>query len=181
GAVAADEIAVIEEERCSYCYGGIEGMFEHPLLSLRAYREPLRLATAAACMLGIDPAPLSGFAALPGRMAISQEGQVLIVDNASSGACRETAIEAAAYARRLAGAAPLTLVIGTEGRTICEGFPVEEVRAAIREIAPAQTVTVGDYSDVGDESASDLTSGIRIARRITQDGGVILLAVKSWR
>ncbi|TAJ44796.1 thiamine pyrophosphate-dependent enzyme [Methanofollis fontis] len=42
GAVAADEIAVIEEERCSYCYGGIEGMFEHPLLSLRAYREPLR-------------------------------------------------------------------------------------------------------------------------------------------
>jgi len=44
------------------------------------------------------------------------------VDNANSGTNVETTVEAARYARALAGNGALTLVIGEEARAICEGF-----------------------------------------------------------
>ncbi|QYZ78654.1 coenzyme F430 synthase [Methanofollis formosanus] len=184
GAIAADAVAVVEGTRCTYRYGDAKGSFENPLLALRGYRTALHLAAAAACLLGRDPAGLADFAPLPGRMAVSREEGRLTVDCANSGACREVAVDAAAYARALGGAAPLVLVIGTEGQTICEGFPAAEVRAAVAAIAPDRTVVVGDYDaddlPAGAVTAADLEDGIHRAEQMSY-GGTIVLAVKTWR
>lgn len=176
----AGVIAAVEGTTCTYRYGGIEGRFENPLLALRGYLTPLQLAAAAACLLGVDPAGLSSFKPLPGRMAVSRVGNTCVIDAASSGACREVAVDAAAYARALGGAAPLVLVIGTEGQTICEGFPEKEVAAAVDAIGPDVTVLVGDYPGLAGRRAADLAAGYAIALRLA-DGGTIVLAVKTWR
>lgn len=184
GAVVADEVAVVEGTCCTYWYGKVQGSFENPLLALRGYRTPLQLAAAAACLLGRDPVGLATFASLPGRMAVSRKDSRLTVDCANSGACREIALDAAAYARALGGAAPLVLVIGTEGQTICEGFPAAEVQASVEAIRPDRLVVVGDY-DAADlpldaVTAVDLEDGIRRAEQMS-NGGTIVLAVKTWR
>lgn len=178
---AADTIADVEGTVCRYRWNGIEGSFENPLLALAGYRTPLQIAAAAACMLGVDPADLAAFKPLRGRMAVSRRGETLIVDNASSGACRETAVEAVAYARALSGGGPLTLVIGTEGQTICEGFPADEVKSAIEETCPDRVVLVGDYPEIEGITAADLAEGAGIAYTYSNGGGVIVLAVKTWR
>ncbi|HDS62940.1 MAG TPA: coenzyme F430 synthase, partial [Methanofollis liminatans] len=95
--------------------------------------------------------------------------------------CRETAVAAAAYARALAGSGPLILVIGTEGQTICEGFPADEVKWAIEEIRPDRVVLVGDYPEIEGIPAGDRAKGAGIAEEIANDGGAIVLAVKTWR
>ncbi|MDK2974703.1 MAG: coenzyme synthetase [Methanofollis sp.] len=181
GARAADAIAVVTGTLCRYRWNGIEGSFENPLLALPGYRTPLQIAAAAACLLGADPAGLAAFAPLQGRMAVSRDGRKIVVDNANSGACRETAVEAAAYARILSHGGPLTLVIGTEGQTICEGFPADEVKRAIEEIRPDLTVLVGDYPGIEGVPARDLSEGAGIAEEISKNGGAIVLAVKTWR
>lgn len=184
GAVVADAVAVVEGTCCTYRYGKVQGSFENPLLALRGYRTPLQLAAAAACLLGRDPFGLATFSPLPGRMAVSRERGRLTVDCANSGACREVALDAAAYARALDGDAPLVLVIGTEGQTICEGFPAAEVRAAVEAISPDRLVVVGDYdaTDLPHDTvtAADLEDGIRRAEQMS-NGGTIVLAVKTWR
>lgn len=177
----ADLIAAVTGTSCRYRWEGIEGTFENPLLALPGYRTPIQMAAAAACLLGADPAALAAFSPLEGRMAVARRDGKVIVDNASSGACRETAVAAAAYARTLAGGGPLTLVIGTEGQTICEGFPADEVRRAIEEICPDRVVLVGDYPGVEGIPAGDLAEGAGIAEEIATDGGAVVLAVKTWR
>ncbi|MDD4254244.1 MAG: coenzyme F430 synthase [Methanofollis sp.] len=180
GALDAGTIAAVAGTACTYSHGGIEGRFENPLLALTGYRTPLQIAAAAACLLGADPAGLASFRPLPGRMAVSHAGKALVVDAASSGACREVAVDAAAYARALGGARPLVLVIGTEGQTICEGFPEGEVAAAVEAIGPDSTVLVGDYPGLAGTPAPDLAAGYAIAQTLT-GGGTIVLAVKTWR
>ncbi|QSZ66697.1 coenzyme F430 synthase [Methanofollis aquaemaris] len=184
GAVGADEVAVVEGTHCIYRYGEVQGSFENPLLALRGYRTPLQMAAVAACLLGRDPTGLADFAPLTGRMAVSREHGRLTVDCANSGACREIAADAAAYARALGGGAPFVLVIGTEGQTICEGFPADEVVAAVQEIGPDKTVIVGDYDaddlPAGAVTAADLEDGISRAEQMS-NGGTIVLAVKTWR
>jgi len=181
GARAADTIAVVTGTVCRYRWNGTEGSFENPLLALPGYRTPLQMAAAAACLLGADPAALAAFAPLEGRMAVSRRGGTVVVDNANSGACRETAVGAAAYARALAGGGALTLVIGTEGQTICEGFPADEVKRAIEEIRPDRVVLVGDYPNIDGIPARSLTEGAGIAEEISKNGGAVVLAVKTWR
>jgi hypothetical protein len=181
GACAADTIAVVTGTLCRYRWKGIEGAFENPLLALPGYRTPLQMAAAAACLLGADPAALAAFAPLEGRMAVARRDGKVIVDNANSGTCRETAVGAAAYARALAGGGPLTLVIGTEGQTICEGFPADEVKRTIDDICPDRVVLVGDYPEIEGIPAGDLAEGAGIAEEIASDGGAVVLAVKTWR
>jgi hypothetical protein len=182
GARAADTIAVVTGTLCRYRWREIEGSFENPLLALPGYRTPLQMAAAATCLLGADPATLAVFAPLEGRMAVSRRDGKVIVDNANSGTCRETAVGAAAYARALAADGPLTLVIGTEGQTICEGFPADEVKRTIDDIRPDRVVLVGDYPGIDGIPAGDLAEGAGIAEEISNDGGgAIVLAVKTWR
>ena len=173
--VAAGDIVSFDGAVCRYAWGRITGTFENPLCTLEGYRTPLALAAATACVLGIDPAPLAGFAALPGRMASRREGNLLIVDNANSGTNVETTVEAARYARALAGNGALTLVIGEEARAICEGFSPEDIARAVSAVGPTATVYVGE----GHEAAT-LDEGLTQARNITPSGAIVL-AVKTWR
>lgn len=175
GAVAADSMVSFEGTACRYSGNGIAGSFENPLCTLPGYRTPLALASAAACVLGVDPSPLGRFAALPGRMAARREGEILIVDNANSGTNMMTTIEAARYARELSGGAPLTLVIGEEARAVCEGFSRNEILRTVSTVAPAETVYVGEGYP-----AATLEEGLDAARKITP-AGAIVLAVKMWR
>lgn len=175
GAVAADSMVSFEGRTCRYSGNGISGSFENPLCTLPGYRTPLSLAAATACVLGVDPAPLGRFAALPGRMAARREGAILIVDNANSGTNMATTVEAARYARELSDDAPLTIVIGEEARAICEGFSRNEILRTVSTVAPAKTVYVGEG-----HPAATLESGLEAAREITP-AGAIVLAVKTWR
>ncbi|WP_298666160.1 coenzyme F430 synthase [uncultured Methanofollis sp.] len=176
----AGEIAAVAGTVCTYRSGGVEGQFENPLLALDGYRTPLQLAAAAASLLGADPSGLACFRPLPGRMAASWRGGTLVVDVASSGACRQVALDAVAYARALDGKAPVVLVIGTESQTICEGFPEKEVAATVDAVRPDATVLVGDYPGLAGRRAADLAAGYALAEHLA-GGGTIILAVKTWR
>jgi coenzyme F430 synthetase len=180
--VAAEDAVDCTGSVCRYDWNGIAGTFANPLCALESYRTPLMLAAATACVLGIDPAPLARFSALPGRMATRREGEVTIVDNANSGTNAATTIEAARYARDLAGDGPVTLVIGEEARAVCEGFSVQAVREAVSAAHPSAVVYVGEAWLDGPEAftAATLAEGLEIARIITP-AGAIVLAVKTWR
>ncbi len=179
--VHADEAVACSGTRCRYDWNGVRGSFANPLLKLAGYRTPLSLAAATACVLGVDPAPLGDFSALPGRMAVSYDGGVLIVDNANSGTSAETAVAAAEYARLLSGSDTITLVIGEHARTVCEGFARGEIERAIAAIRPHRVVYVGETRpDDGRPFARTLDEGLRIARSIARDGSIVL-AVKIWR
>jgi len=175
GGIRADNMVSFEGETCRYSGNGVSGSFENPLCTLPGYRTPLALAAATACVLGVDPAPLGRFDALPGRMAARREGDILIVDNANSGTNMMTTVEAARYARELSGDAPLTLVIGEEARAVCEGFPAEDVRRTVAAVRPAGVVYVGEG-----HPAATIAAGLDAARTITP-AGAIVLAVKTWR
>lgn len=169
-------------ELCRYKWGGIAGSFVNPLGTLTAYRTPLTLAAAAACVLGIDPAGLASFSAVAGRMQERYEGESLVVDNASSGADCRTTIEAVRYARERSPGQEVVLVIGAESENICEGFPAEAIDRAIEETAPACVVVVGGNGAdrPGRLKAASLDEGLCIARGIAA-GRTIVLSVKTWR
>ena len=187
--VSVDQVTTISEDQCRFTFQGEAGHFINSLLLLPAYQSPLALATTAALILGQDPSRLGDFEPLAGRMKISNSGPALIVDNANSGVCRATTREAVDTARRLNPEKPVTLVIGEEEHTVCEGFPPEEIMAAIEETGPASVVLVG-------ETAREIQSGlpkdrsrvtktldgaIPMAEELTPQGGSIVLAVKMWR
>ncbi len=182
GAVRAEEAVSFSGVVCRYDCRGIAGEFTNPLCTLAGYRTALMMAAATACVLGIDPAPLAGFAALPGRMASRVEDGILIVDNANSGTNVATTVEAARYARTLSGKEPVTLVIGVLSQTVCEGFPAAEVERAVALVRPDLVVYTGsDWTASGKpHTAADLAEGLALARSLTDDGSIVL-AVKTWR
>lgn len=175
GGIAAGDVVSFEGEVCRYSGCGVAGTFANPLCTLAGYRTAFMLAAATACVLGIDPSPLAGFSALPGRMAARREGDLLILDNANSGTNMATTIEAARYARERAGDGPLTLVIGEEARAVCEGFSPEDVQRTVAAVGPTGIVYVGEG-----QTAATLEAGLDAARRVTP-AGAIVLAVKTWR
>jgi hypothetical protein len=187
----ADEVASSEGSTCRYEWMDITGRYENPLLMTEAYRDPLLIATAAACVLGIDPSPLGSFIPLEGRKTVSWVGSTLVVDDSNSGTCAETARDAIRLARASAGMpSPLTLVIGKEEGAICEGFPPEEIASVIRTESPDHVILVGDYKP--DEvcqgrigagcvmQARTLEEGKARAMQFS-DGRIVVLAVKTWR
>jgi len=175
GCVPVGRVVSVEVETCHYSGYGIAGSFRNPLLGLAGYRTSLSLATATACVLGVDPSPLGQFSAIPGRMAAHRDGGLLIVDNANSGTNMATTVEAARYARNIVGDAPLTLVIGEETHAVCEGFPATEISRTVAAVRPNATVYVGEG-----EKAATLEAGLAAAREITPVGAIVL-AVKTWR
>jgi len=168
---------------CSVTIDGKTGTFSNPLMALPAYRDSLALAAAAALMLGVDPAPLSSFGALPGRMAERFEDGVLVIDNANSGTTLATTIDAAQYARQRSGSPDLTLVIGQQegDGAVCEGFAPEQIAAAINAIRPTRVIYVGiPAGSAGETRVPTLEEGYAHACRITSSGSIVL-AVKTWR
>ncbi|HUW85356.1 MAG TPA: coenzyme F430 synthase, partial [Methanoregula sp.] len=167
--------------------------FSNPLLALPGYHTSLVLAAAAAMILGINPEPLSTFCALPGRMSVSYEKEILIIDNANSGTNVTSTIEAAQYARSKTMNEAITLVIGqVEGDgAVCEGFAFDQIQAAIDQISPTSIIWVGTLPSPKTPGydqlvplisayADTLREAYDTALRIT-DKGSIVLSVKTWR
>ena len=190
--VQLDDVARCSLSDCCINCGSVSGSFHNPLLLLDAYRIPLMLAGAAACLLGIDPAPLAGFQPVDGRLSVRQAGNITIVDNANSGSNVMTTIEAAKYARAITGVPDLTLVIGIEQEdgAVCEGFTNDQILDAIRVVSPKRVILVGDIL-LGEEVAHRFNNQY-ISRSptfrdacdtaiATTSYGSIVLAVKTWR
>lgn len=190
GAVRLEDVAVSRGDSCTCCCGGRTAAFESPLLPIESYKTPLMLAAAAVCELGGDPARLSSFHAIPGRMSESWEGDVRVIDNANSGTSGPTTLDAAEYARKITGLDEITLVIGKEAGAVCEGFPAEELIAAICDIRPARVILVGEEytgiehipgcAGISLTHAESLNEGASIARSMTRRGSIVL-SVKCWR
>ena len=188
-----EDVAACDCEECRLTLPDASGRFSNPLLSVPGYHTSLMLAAAAAMILGIDPAPLSSFCALPGRMSVSREHGLLTVDNANSGTNAATTISAVLYARQLSGEEEITLVIGQvkgDG-AVCEGFSPDDMRQAIQQIHPRRIVWVGTspvpetgecngQSSPSQACSETLEEARAMARRIT-DHGSIVFAVKTWR
>ncbi|MGD0534218.1 MAG: coenzyme F430 synthase [Methanoregula sp.] len=192
-AVQLDNVASVSGTTCTITSGVQTTAFTNPLLALQGYRVPLALAATAAVMLGYDPAPLSTFSGVAGRMSVRKHKNVLVIDNANSGTTVETTVEAARYARACAGSPGITLVIGTvkgDG-AVCEGFPYEQIVSAIETIRPRSVIWVGDPPEHKEKSGSSvpwridavyptLEEAERCALEKTTTGAIVL-AVKTWR
>ena len=191
--VHVEDIARCKGMDCTIELDGNYFVLTNPLFSLPPYRIPLMLAAAAAMMLNVDPTPLNNFTALPGRLSVSHEKGIVIVDMANSGTNIATTECAARYARHLAGTGKLTLVIGQvkgDG-AVCEGFSFDQILSAIVKVRPAKVIWVGRIPDPGSEGyrsvqdiinahCTTLDEGLKAAIEKT-DNGSIVLAVKTWR
>ncbi len=191
--VHIEDVARCNGMNCTIELEGVQCVLTNPLFSLPPYRLPLMLAAAAAILLDADPTPLNHFAALPGRMSVSHEKAVTIIDNANSGTNSETTLCAARYARKCAGMDDLTLVIGqVEGDgAVCEGFSSDQIISAIENVRPSKLIWVGRIPDPVSEAfrsipcdidvhCTTLDEGLKAAIEKT-DKGSIVLSVKTWR
>jgi len=188
-----EDVARCEGISCTVELDGKRFTLTNPLFSLPPYRLPLMLAAAAAVILQVDPTPLNHFVALPGRMSISHEKDIIIVDNANTGTNVTTTICAARYARHCAGTSELTLVIGqVEGDgAVCEGFSPDQITGAIERVCPTKLIWVGRNPEPGSDASkliqnridahcTTLDEGRKAAIEKTGKGSIVL-AVKTWR
>jgi UDP-N-acetylmuramyl pentapeptide synthase len=193
GVIHIEDIASSDGTECTICLDGKTHRFKNPLLGLPAYNLPLQLAAAAAQILGIDPSPLTSFAALTGRMAVSYENNILVLDNANSGTNLITTVDATRYARNTTGREELTLVIGQQDGdgAVCEGFLSDQVLAAVEAVDPEHLIWVGRFPEPGTTEyirlgplvtahVQTLDEGLVLAKRRTTRGSIVL-AVKTWR
>jgi hypothetical protein len=187
------DVAHCEGMQCTIEMEGMKFILTNPLFALPPYRLSLMLAAAAAMLLHVNPTPLNHFAALPGRMSVSHEKDLIIVDNANSGTNVSTTMCASRYARHCAKITDLTLVIGqAEGDgAVCEGFTPEQIAYAIEKILPRRVIWVGRPPDPGtdaycfvenkiDAVCTTLEEGRNVAVQKTERGSIVL-AVKTWR
>jgi UDP-N-acetylmuramoylalanine-D-glutamate ligase len=191
--VHVEDVARCDGMQCTVELEGMKSILTNPLFLIPPYRTPLMLAAAAAMILHISPTPLNNFTALPGRMSLSHEKDLVIVDNANSGTNVTTTLCAARYARHCAGERELTLVIGqVEGDgAVCEGFSFDQIVDAIDKVHPVHVVWIGRYPDPGtsqneslkgrvDAVCTTLEEGRNKAIRIAGKGSIVL-SVKTWR
>jgi len=193
GVVHIGDVASCEGTECTITLDGNAHRFTNPLLGLPAYHDAMILAATAALMMGIDPAPLTSFAALTGRMSVSYDRDILIVDNANSGTNFLTTADAARYARSTSGRQEITLVIGQQegDGAVCEGFAHDQILAAVETIHPVLLIWVARFPDPGTEEyvrlgplltahVPTLEAGFTLAKQKTVQGSIVL-AVKTWR
>jgi len=186
------DIARCKGTQCHIDTGTTKGTFQNPLLRLDAYRTSLMLAGAAACLMGIDPAPLSTFLPVEGRMTVRQFGDVTVVDNSNSGTNSASTLEAATFARAVSKKEDISLVIGQEhgDGAVCEGFSDSSILDAIYVVNPCQLIIVG-HARIGEQGSklpdtlkftrvSSLAEGLETACRLTKNGSIVL-SVKTWR
>ncbi len=192
--INAGDLTHVSGATCTYSYRDINGSFDNPLLTLKGYRIPLQLATAAALILGYRPDSLNNFAPLPGRMKIISEEDRVIIDNASTGACLTTTLDAIAMIRGTDDLnIPFTLIIGQENRAVCENFSDEEIIASIRKGRPVRVILVAGDERMNIDAISgacqnlavpiitvnSITEGMQVAKE--KSACPIVVSVKTWR
>lgn len=142
GWISVSDLVEIHGKTASYQYQNIKGTFSNPLLLLSGYKTPLMLAAGAALLLGIDPAALSFFTAIPGRLGTQTDNGFAIIDNSNSGTCYDSSCDACRYGKEIAGDVPITLIIGQESQSVCENFDTSEIISAILEIKPHDVMLI---------------------------------------
>lgn len=162
-----DELVSVSGKKLSYS----GGFFENQLLEIPLYRDAIKTAAAAAMILEIDPAKLSDFKAVEGRMNMFTEDGVIILDNSNSGTTAEGCIEAAKYLRSKTDK-KIILVIGQEFHAVCEGFAEEKIQKAISEIAPKEVIRAEKSFEEAKSEA------LKLAK---EKDCCVLLGVKTWR
>jgi hypothetical protein len=178
-----------EGDRCSFDQNGIRGSYQNILGALPGYQASLTLAAATLCALGKDPSALGSFRGVEGRLSVEERDGVFVVDNSNSGTSAATTEAAATYARSLAAGGTITLVIGEEDRTVCEGFPPEAIAASIRKIHPDRLILVGERGRSVSPGgfgkrvayADTLEAARALALRDAAGTGAVVLSVKTWR
>ncbi len=193
GCIPVSELVSVSGTRACYQYGDLSGSFVNPLLLLPGYKTPLMLAAGAALLLGVDPAGLSDFSALPGRMEVTKDTGYTIIDNANSGTCHSTTLDAYRYGREIAKNEPVTLIIGQESASVCENFSTQEICQSISDVNPRDVILIpGDERIMKEEiiqycantgiactCADSSEDGIRRAK--TLNNTLILVSVKRWK
>lgn len=193
GCIDVSDLVLVSGKTACYQHGEISGTFTNPLLLLPGYKTPLMLAAGAALLLGIDPAGLSGFSALPGRMEVSGESGYTIVDNSNSGTCLHTTLDAFRYGKKIAGDKSVTLIIGQESASVCENFSTKEIISSISGINPRDVILItGDErimkeeiiqycKDAGISPILAFSSAEGIQKAKILKNPLILLSVKRWK
>ena len=156
---------------------------------LDSYSAAISGAAAAALAAGLDleeiSSALEGFDGLGGRMKETRTDGVLVIDNSNSG-LRASGVEAALD--RAGGDGSLTLVVGEEAETVCEGMDVPALIDLLsrrrREID--RLVLVGERlapfaTGLSAELAPDLDSGLSMAKAASARGDRIISCVKCFR
>ncbi|MFA4849158.1 MAG: coenzyme F430 synthase [Methanoregula sp.] len=188
-----EDLVQCKGANCTVELEGRRYTLSNPLFNLPPYRTPLMLAAAAAVILNVNPSTLDHFEALPGRMSVSHEKNLIIVDNANSGANIATTVCAAQYARYSSKTRDLTLVIGqvSGDGAVCEGFSFDQIITAIEKVRPSKVIWVGKIPDPGSEYYQSVQDSIDahcttfdegkiIALQKTNKGSIVL-SVKTWR
>lgn len=145
------------------------GVFKNQLTEIPVYQTALKIAAAAATILGVAAEPLEHFKAVAGRMALEVVDGITVLDNANSGTTAKNTLAAAEYLRRVSNK-PIVLVIGEGGHAVCEGFKDRE------------TVASFDFARVinadGEPFEELKAKGVAAAKECN---AALLLAVKMWR
>jgi len=157
---------------------------------LDSYSAAISGASAAALAAGLSleeiASALAGFEGLGGRMKEIRTDGILVIDNSNSG-LRASGVEAA-LDRAEGGSGGLTLVVGEEAETVCEGMDIPALIDLLsrrrREID--RLILVGARlapfaSSISAEIAPDLDSGLARARTASNRGDRIISCVKCFR
>ncbi|MDV0445150.1 UDP-N-acetylmuramoylalanine--D-glutamate ligase [Methanimicrococcus sp. At1] len=190
-----------------------------PGYDVNSYRTAMAAAVAAALELDIPESQIteviSNFEGVKGRMREYEENGRLILDNSNSGLTAETAETAVQYmldkyfdkkSPAYDASRNVTLVIGEEDKTVCEGLEPHDVEELIvnHKDDVQNLILVGErlkrFVDVGkiDENyetmekaeddifckakcAGSFKEGLAMALELSKEGDIIIAAVKCFR
>lgn len=158
---------------------------------ISAYKTAFVCATAAALAMDVDAdtieSALLGFSGAVGRMIKTFLSGRTLIDNSNSGLDIQNAKKALLFAQAQAGR--IVMVLGEEAREVCEGLDpsgvVQFIHKHLNELGAL--VLVGERMKplVNTENniyyADDLSSGIELAKKLTQEKDTILSCVKCFR
>lgn len=190
--IYVEDLVSVTRNRLHYHWNGMEGVVDNPLICLPGYGTAMQLAAAAALLLGHCPDGLAGFTSVPGRMEIIREGSSVCIDNANSGSCANTTLNAVDVGRELVPTGDLCLIIGQEAASVCENFETGEILSSLAGAQPAGVILIaGDYHiDAGAVAAWCGNQGIDFRQEATLSDArasvsgrypLIVISVKTWR
>jgi UDP-N-acetylmuramyl pentapeptide synthase len=151
------------------------------------YRDPLEAAFCAALSLGISPDDINtDVSPVVGRMKLEKINGRFLIDNSNSGARLKFLGEITESARRISER--MILIVGEESQYVCEGVRVEELKNVVEERAAdfVAILIVGEKftGKIGGDNvyfSPTLDAALEQAVRDSEEGGVIISNVKTWR
>jgi len=155
-------------------------------LDFPSYQTAISAAAAAAEILGWERGEvarrLEGFSGFPGRMKIEQKGGRTVFDSSNSG------LKVGDVRRALdkVQGHDLTMVVGEDARTVCEGMDIPLLAELLRERRAeiGELILVGERlrplaAQLGAKTAKDLSEGLEKAELSSPKR--LLCAVKCFR